>query len=402
VSIDIRTAGRDERLDALQPIWHYFGSSTSPDEDRTQRILKVLPEGRMHIASDGGAIVGGAGAFQFDLTVPGGSVGTAGVTVVGVLPSHRRRGILRELMRAQLDDVHARGEPLAALWASEASIYRRYGYGLAALCGDLNIERAHAAFVRPVERPGEIRIVGRQEALALCPQVYDRVRAETPGMFARDRNWWDTRVLDDPEWRREGGGELSAAVLENGGRPEAYALYRINFSYDDGLPTGVVVVVEAVGATDEAEVAIWRYLLDIDWVARIEASLLPLDHPLLLLAAEPGRLRFRVGDGIFLRLVDVGAALGGRSYATDDELVLEVADTFCPWNDARFTVRGQKTMGEPDLRLPVDTLGSVYLGGFTFRQLARVGRVEEVSEGALDRADALFRSERAPWCPEIF
>jgi len=362
----------------------------------------VLPDGRMHVATDNGSIVGGAGAFQFDLTVPGGSVRTAGVTVVGVLPSHRRRGILREMMRAQLDDIQERGEPLAALWASEASIYRRYGYGLAALCGDMNIPRTHSDFVRPVERKGNVRIVGHDEALTVCPPVYDRVCSETPGMFARTREWWQSRVLDDPEWCRFGGGELSVAVLEADGRPQAYALYRLNFSYEDGVPTGKVVVLEAMGAEPEAEIAVWRFLLDIDWMASIEAELLPLDHPLLLLAAEPGRLRFRVGDGIFVRLVDVGAALAARSYATDDDLVIGVADTFCPWNDACFTVCGEKTMEEPDLRLPVDTLGSVYLGGFTFRQLARVGRVEEVSEGALDRADALFRSERAPWCPEIF
>jgi predicted acetyltransferase len=400
--VEIRTAGRDERLEALQPIWHYFGSGTRPEEERAQRVLKVLPEGRMHVAVDGDAIAGGAGAFQFDLTVPGGPVRTAGVTVVGVLPSHRRRGILRELMRAQLDDVHARGEPLAVLWASEASIYRRYGYGLASLCGDLDVSRTHAGFVTPVERKGAVRIVGRDEALKLCPPVYDRACAETPGMLARTRTWWDARVLDDPDWRRAGGGELSIALLEDEDAPQAYALYRLNFSYDDGVPTGKVVVLEAIAATPEAEIAIWRYLLDIDWMASIEASLLPLDHPLLLLAAEPGRLRFRVGDGIFLRLVDVGAALAARSFATGGDLVLEVADTFCPWNDARFTVRGEKTMEAPDLRLSVNTLASAYLGGFSFSQLARVGEVEEVSEGALSRADALYRTDRAPWCPEIF
>jgi predicted acetyltransferase len=402
LTIEIRTAARDERTSALAPIWHYFGTATTPPEDRASRILEVLPDGRMHIAVEDDSIVGGAGAFQFDLTVPGGPVRTAGVTVVGVLPSHRRRGILRELMRAQLDDVHARGEPLAALWASEASIYRRFGYGLAALCGDMRIPRTHSDFVRPVERKGWVRIVSLDEALGLCPAVYDRVCAETPGMFARTREWWKSRVLDDPESRRFGGGELSVAVLEEDGRPQAYALYRLNFSYEDGVPTGKVVVLEAMGAEPEAEVAVWRYLLDVDWMESIEAQLLPLDHPLLLLAAEPGRLRFRVGDGIFLRIVDVGAALAERSFATDDDLVLGISDTFCPWNDACFTVRGQKTMEEPDLRLPVDALGSVYLGGFTFRQLARVGGVEEVSEGAIDRADALFRSERAPWCPEIF
>ena len=142
-------------------------------------------------------------------------------------------------------------------------------------------------------------------------------------MFARTREWWESRMLDDPEWRRVGGGELSVAVLEDDGRPEAYAIYRLNFAYEGGVSKGTVVVLEAMGATPEAEAAIWRYLLDIDWMERIEAQLLPVDHPLLLLAAEPGRLRFRVGDGIFLRLVDVGAALAARSFEGDDSLVLE-------------------------------------------------------------------------------
>jgi predicted acetyltransferase len=389
-------------VQGLQPIWHYFGSATGPDADRVGRILDVLPEGRLHVALEGDAIVGCAGAFQFELTVPGGTVQTAGVTVVGVLPSHRRRGILRELMRVQLDDIRERGEPLAALWASEGGIYGRFGYGLAALCGDMDLQRAHADFSMPVEWPGTKRVVARDEALRLFPQVYDRVRARRPGMFARTKGWWGSRVFDDPEWRRAGGGELSYAVLERDGSPEAYALYRLNIAFEDGLPSGATVVIEAMGAGPEAEVAMWRYLLDVDWMARIEASLLPVDHPLLLLLTEPGRMRFRIGDGIWMRLVDVGAALAARSFTNDDDLVLEVADTFCPWNDACFRLDGTKTMEEPDLRLSVGALGSLYLGGFTVEQLAAVGRIEEVTEGAVGRAQTLFRTDRAPWCPEIF
>ena len=191
-------------------------------------------------------------------------------------------------------------------------------------------------------------------------------------------------------------------VLELEGKPEAYAVYRLNFSYHDGAPTGKTVVIEAMGATPAATAAIWRYLFDIDWMASVEAPLLPVDHPLLLLLLDQSRMRFRVGDGLWARLVDVGAALAARAYVGDGELILEVADEFCPWNAGRVALDGSTTRAAPDLRLSVDALGSVYLGGFTFADLARAGRVEEAKEGALARADALFRTDRKPWCPEIF
>jgi predicted acetyltransferase len=400
VSLSVRTAGRDELADALGPITHYFGMPAGPNEEFVSRI--PIPEGRMHVAEADGAVVGGAGVFPFDLTVPGGTAAAAGVTVVGVLPTHRRRGVLRELMRAQLADVHERGEALAVLWASEGSIYGRFGYGLASLSGDMEIARADAAFVAPVEWPGAVRLVGRDEALSLFPLVFDRVRAATPGMFARTPAWWDTRVLGDTEWRRGGGGELAFAVLELDGQPQAYALYRLNFSYADGLPTGRTIVLEAMGVDAVSTAAVWRYLLDIDWMAAVEGRLLPVDHPLFLLLLDPNRMKFRVGDGLWVRPVDVGAALAARSYAGDGELVLEVADPFCEWNEGRYALDGSRTTAEPDLRLSADTLGCVYLGGFTFSDLARAGRVEELRDGALARAQALFRTDLAPWCPEIF
>ena len=400
MTVEVRTATAEERLAALRPIWHYFGAPFGPEEERAARML--LPEGRTLVALDDGTIVGGAGAFELDLTIPGGRVRAAGPTVVGVLPTHRRRGVLRELMRVQLDDVHARGEPLAVLWASEGGIYGRFGYGLASICADAELRRPHTRFDRAVDWPGGTRLVAVDEALALFPQVYERVAAETPGMFVRSPEWWEQRTLADSEWRREGGGELAFAVLELDGKPEAYAVYRLNFSYTEGVPTGKTVVIEAMGATPAATAAVWRYLLDIDWMETVEAELLPIDHPLHLLLLEQNRMRFRVGDGLWARLVDVGAALAARSYSGDGELVLEVSDAFCPWNEGRYALDGSTTKAAADLRLSVDALGSAYLGGFTFSDLARAGRGEEGNEGAVARADALFRTDRKPWCPEIF
>ncbi|HYY75355.1 MAG TPA: GNAT family N-acetyltransferase [Gaiellaceae bacterium] len=402
MNLEVRPAEPDELLAALRPIWLYGGSA--PTEERAQSVLRFLEPGRLHAAFDGEEAVGGAGAFSFQLTVPGGRVAAAGATVVGVMPTHRRRGVLTGMMRAQLEDAHRRGEPVAILWASEAGIYGRFGYGAASLCGTMRLERAHGAFRPTFEPLGKTRLVDQAEALSAFPAVYDRIAAETPGMFARSPAWWEHRLLFDPEWRRDGAGEQVRVLVELGGRPDAYGLYRIREAYD-WTPTSTLEVQEAVGASPQSTAELWRYLLDIDLMHTVVAELLPVDHPLQLLLVDARRMRFRVGDGLWLRLVDVGAALSARSYATEDTLVLEVRDTFCPWNAGRWKLRAaeaERTTAPAELALDVGDLASVYLGGFTWGQLARAGLVEELAEGTLGRADALFRAERAPWCPEIF
>jgi predicted acetyltransferase len=391
-------------LAAAGPISHYFGRV--PDEEWSERWLKSFELERMHAALVDGATVGGAGAFSLRLTVPGpAQVACAGVTVVGVLPTHRRRGILRAMMRAQLDDVHERGEPLAALWASEETIYGRYGYGLASLVLDLNVPRNQSEFRPGVETVRQVRLVDATEALTLLPPVYERVQQATPGMLERTNEWWEHRVIaDPPEWR-QGGGPKLYATLEVDGEALAYALYRLNVTFGNLGPETTMHVIEAVGATPAAAASIWRFLLDVDWTKTVHARLLPVDHPLLLLLARPNLARATVLDGLWVRLVDVGAALSARGYAADGAVVFEVADAFCDWNAGRWLLedgRASRTDREPYLRLDVVTLASAYLGAFTFVQLARAGWVQELREGGLERADAMFRTDLAPWSPEIF
>jgi len=213
------------------------------------------------------------------------------------------------------------------------------------------------------------------------------------------------RLADDPAHRRPGQGPLNRALLEIAGRPAAYALYRIAMDFKHGSSTGSVNVVEALAADDAALAEIWRYLLDMDWTAWIKSDYLPLDHPLFLLLAEPRRMRFRLNDGVWVRLVDLGAALSERAYASDEPLVLEVRDAFLPENAGRWRLadgRAERTDDEADLGLDVGDLGAVYLGGFTWRELRAALRVEELHEGAVERADRVFGSWRKPWCPEIF
>jgi predicted acetyltransferase len=402
MSVEIRPCSAEELTVGLEPIFHYFGRT--PTQDSITSVSGVLEPGRLHAAFEDGRAVGGAGAFTFQVTVPGGRVPAAGVTTVGVLPTHRRRGILREMMRAQLDDIHARGEPLAYLWASEATIYGRFGYGVASLAAEMEIPRNRADFARPAGHAGTIRLLTRDEALEVLPALYERVAVETPGMFARTREWWETRALADPEWRRQGGGEMVRALLELDGEAQAYALYRLHPAFEYSSSTGHVTAIEVVSTTPAATARIWRYLFDIDWLERLRAALLPVDHPLLFLLAEPRRARFTLADGVWLRLVDVEAALAARRYTSDERVVLAVADAFCAWNEGRWLVEGgaSRTDEEADVRLGVDALASVYLGGFTFRQLERAGVVEELAKGGIERADRLFYTDRAPWCPEIF
>jgi predicted acetyltransferase len=392
---------QDEYGRAVGAIGQYF--NPPPTEEFLERWVRILEYERMHAAFEGGEIVGGAGAFPFELSVQGGSLPCAGVTAVGVHPTHRRRGVLRAMMEEQLRDVHERGEPVAALWASEETIYGRFGYGIASWAGELRIAHEWDAFARPLERDGTVRFVAPEEALPLLAPVYDAARRHRPGLPSRSEEWWTIRQLRMPE--EDAASPKRFVVYEREGRPEAYAIYRTHFSFDDGSATSRLVVNEALGATPQGTAAIWRYLLDVDWMATVEASLLPPDHELFLLLAAPRRARYRMGDGLWVRVIDVGVALSGRAYGEGGPVVLEVRDELCPWNDGRWRVAdgaAERTDDAADLVLDASALGSAYLGAVSFAQLRDALRVEELREGAVERADALLAWRPLPWCPEIF
>ena len=162
----------------------------------------------MHAAFDGDQVVGGAGAYSYDFTVPGGSLPCAGVTVVGVYPTHRRRGALRGMMLAQLADVHERGEPIAALWASEETIYGRFGYGIASWACEMTLPRVWSAFAQPLERRGRVRFVSAEEAAELFPPVWEALRRERPGVPSRSDGVVEAALAADP-----GRGEGEPAPL---------------------------------------------------------------------------------------------------------------------------------------------------------------------------------------------
>jgi predicted acetyltransferase len=405
VDIDIRRIHPDELRATFVAVETAFGGHLEEAFLAFHRPF-IDPE-RTHAAFDGEAIVGSAGVSPFTMTVPGSEIPAAGVTAVGVVPSHRRRGVNTALMRAQLDDVHARGEPVAVLYASQGSIYGRYGYGIASLNASIDVETSRSAFGPWYTPSGRVRLFERDEAIAAFLPVYEAVCRSRPGMMRLDEREFAYR-LDDRLMEHDKPVSGFFAGHESDGRVDAYVQYRVKHGWDV-VPQHELIVEDLVGVTPQAYADMWRYVLDVDLVHRVTAWNRPSDDPILHLVLEPGPLRFRVKDALWLRLIDVEAALAARAYRAQTSLILDVRDVFCPWNEARYELRAdqggaacRRTDAEPDLVLGVAELGAAFLGGTRLSTLHRAGRVVERIPGAIDRADAAFAWDPAPWCSFMF
>ena len=405
MSIEIRNPRDEELTELFDALDAAFGNDLSPSEAEgaLAAARKLMPLDRVLGAYDEGRPVGVAAVWRSTLTIPGGELPCGGVTWVGVMPTHRRRGLASALMRRQLDQLHELGEPLAALWASESGIYGRYGYGMAALTHGIDAHRASFAYRDDQGPEGRMRLVSREEALQLIPPVYDRVRATRAGMLGRSADWWAEQRLAT-FWEPPGAGARFHAVLELDDAVEGYAIYRIKSNWDDGIPDNTVSVGEAFGTSTRATREVWRFLFSIDLTTRVSCRILDPAAPLFLGVRDPRRLRLDYGDGLWLRLVDVDAALRARSWNGDDVLVVEVRDAFCPWNDGRYRIGTGvgRADAEPDFALDVADLASLYLGGIDAARLHAAGRIEERTPGAVERAAALFRTPLPPFCPENF
>ena len=366
-----------------------------PDDPAGMRAFYDLD--RSIAVFDGGKIVGGAYSYEFEMAVPGGSAATAGVADVVVQATHRRQGILTRMMDHQLKDVHERGEPLAALHASESVIYGRFGYGTASFGERWIIERGQSAYARPYELQGRVSFIDPADMVKVFPDVFRQATMGTPGVVQRPTLRWEEIARDPEHWRR-GGGPLFHAIYKHNGSVDGYVSYRVK--------ERVLTVHELMAVTTEARAALWRFCFDMDIMRSTEAYARPVDDPLPWMLADPRRLERTVGDNIWLRLVDVRAALAARRYMQSDRLVIEVPDEFCPWNEGRYELEGgpegaecRASTSSPDLALSVADLAAGYLGSVRFTTLARAGRVDERTPGALERADAMFSSARQPWTP---
>jgi predicted acetyltransferase len=391
-----------------------FGGVPEPPEER-ELWQALTPYDRSIGVWEGDDCVGTAGAYDFRLTVPGGSVvPAAGVTLVGVAATHRRRGVLTSMMRRQLDDIRSWGEPLAVLTASEPVIYGRFGYGLAThrLAADIDTTRVRLS-VPPGTDDVRLRYADPAEVLDACEAVYAGRVPERPGMLAR-RPGWERVDLLDTDRHRSGASPLQCVVAErtdgDGCRVVGYARFRIKSDWGPSGAEGVVRLSALEAVDPAARAALWRFLFDIDLTSCVVAHRLPVDEPALHLMSDIRRCGLRVTDDLYVRLVDVGAALRLRTYQAPMDVVFEVEDAFCPWNEGRWRLTGdpkgatcERTADAADLLLSVRELGAAYLGGVSLSSLAAAGLVRELRQGALAEASVGFlASGPAPWLPHGF
>jgi len=367
----------------LEGEWRAWG--VRPPASELEAWGAVLAGGHTLATHEAGRLVAGVAAVPGRLTVPGAEVATSIVASAWVEPAHRRRGLLRALLRRHLDELHESGVVVAVLVPAESGIYRSFGFGAACQVATVRVPARAAGFTSSAP----IRIVDREEALPEMAAVYERARPEYPGMLARDAAWWAFSYHSAAE------GPMFFALHADG-----FAAYRVEQKWTDGNPDDTVSIQELVANTPEAYAALWRHCLDLDLARRVIAYNRPLDEPLLHLLTDPRRLRQRPLDSLHVRLLDVEAALTARRYSGELSLVVEVEDEFCRWNGGRYRVDGsgcRRTQEPADVSLDAAALASLYLGGSSVDSLWRAGRARECRPGGVKQADMHFAWSPRPW-----
>lgn len=406
--IDYRPVTEDEFPAFAKALADGF-SVDVPDADFTDLIRTFhAPESTLG-AFDGDEIVGTFAGLSVDLTIPGGSIPMVGTTAVTVFPTHRRMGVMNEMMRLHLDNAVENGYAVAGLWASETSIYGRYGYGIATYADTITMVARDIRFRDGIDIDRVARI-SVEDALAALPPVFDQVLGHTPGMYSRSQEWWELEVLHDAEWRRRGKTSLRIVVHETPDGPDGYAIYRHESGdSDDGHSGKTVHIVEVTAATERAHASLWSYLTNIDGSPNVRHWNSRIDDPLPMKLVEPRRIKVDSQfDALWILILDVTTALEARTYEQDGSVKFTVTNAFRPDVEGGFELTVTEGVascvrieGETDISVDLDVLGALYLGGGDALAYFAAGRLRADAEAA-DRIHQLFRTAQQPWCNQVF
>jgi predicted acetyltransferase len=406
VALTIRTISDEEVPAFRNTLMSTFGEDEDDaDPGGSERMRKLIAPGRMWAAFDGPHLVGTAATFDHAIGVPGGgTLEMAGLTMVTVRPTHRRRGILRELIRLHLEEARSRKIPASGLWASESSIYRRFGYGLASVSDGIEIHGAgNVRFADNwAEAPSDdVETLDESRARERLPAIYARVTANRPGALRRGDTWWRERRFLETPFMRRGASRRRHVIARRGGDDVGFVAYRQRPKFTDGLPAGTIEIIELHGIDARAEASLWKFAMSIDLFPTVTWWCAPVDCPLPWMLADWRRVKRQRADNLWLRIEDIPAALALRSYAHDGRLRFAVDGATWELVVADGKGRCAPTSDAAQITMDRPTLGSLYLGGTSASALAR-GELVRGDATALTVADCLFGSAIAPWCPEVF
>jgi predicted acetyltransferase len=404
-AIHLRTATStdlDAISDLLALVFH-----ERPNAGQRAAEQSIIETDRSVVAEQDGQVIGHVTALTRDLTVPGAVLPAAHVTGVGVAPTHRRRGVLKRMMRQQLEEIAEAGrEPIAVLWASESVIYPRFGYGPASARLSLEIMNREVSLPKPaVEPAGRLRMIGPAAAADELTTVFERVRPRQVGLSSRGPKWWEYLLTDHSEPVGDQTGPHGVLYEDESG-PAGYALWKTDSGWNEWGPDCKVSVREVVADGPEAYAAIWRFLLGIDLARTVQYSYAAADEELQYMVGDPPRLGRKYQDGLWVRLVDLPAALEARQYAAPLDVVIEVTDPILERNSGRWRLSGEpgkvtcaRTTDAPDFACSITELGAAYLGGTSLSALAAAGRVRSLTGNLPSIA---FGWHRQPHPIEVF
>jgi predicted acetyltransferase len=408
---EIRSITSDEVEAYRSGISFGFGADHEDEEGDNERFLSINPLETCIAAFDRGAVVATFGSYDLDISMPAGvggtetpTVATAGTTHVTVHPTHRRRGILTDMMRLHLDQAVERGQPMAALWASEERIYGRFGYGPAVAGLDINVA-AWTTDTAPADRDVTLHPLTADQARPLLPDLYRRWSTNTSGRLARSDTWWEVRYFRRPKRPRGSSGHIRFVVAERAGEPVGYLMFRLEQL--DAWSEGRTHIVEMHAADDRARRALWHFVTNIDLYRNVRWWNAPVDEPMIVEADRFRQVQRRIFDTMWVRPLDVAAVLTSRGYEMDGTVVIDVVDGFGP-AAGRYRLEAldgnavcERTTATADVTMDVAVLGRLTLGDRSALTLARAGLIEG-SDGSIAALDRLLATARAPHCSEVF
>lgn len=414
MNVDIRKflvgfPDRDSALRALLTVDEAAFGEDSTDDEIASPIFGVVEDDRTFLAWDDDQTVGMSANFSLELSVPGGVVPTAGVTFIGVRPTHRRRGVMSAMLENLHTDGLQRNEPVAALWAAEPTIYPRFGYGVATHSLRLSIPRSQGSMSQAPDDPTiNLRMIDPADDFEATRVVYDIERARRPGIPAYDQRWHARQVSDLPA-HREGAGRLHTVLAESDGRVRGFLRYNVKPDWTSAHADGTFNILRMMANDPAAYAALWRYAINFDLMSKVAWWNAPSDDPIQLWLDQPRHATRQHEDQLYIRLLDVPAALSARTYSSDIDVVVDVADRHLPANEGRWHLTGghdgatvSASTDDADVSLDVRTLGAAYLGGTTIEEHAAAAWVTEHSPGSVARMSDAFRTAIAPQCPFVF